>query len=118
MAKEDVRIAFLAATTMVMLLLFARLPIVNAKDHRPAAAAEVKIGNSTFMPETLNVVVGTTVTWTNQDNIPHRLVSTNGLFKSKVRDTNEQFAFTFDKPGTYSYYCSIHPQMTGKVGVQ
>jgi plastocyanin len=59
-----------------------------------------------------------TVTWTNKDDIPHTSVSTEGVFKSKVLDTDEKFSYTFTKAGTYPYYCTIHPKMTGKVVVQ
>ena len=81
---------------------------------------EVKIDNFSFGPVTLTVPVGTTVTWTNRDDIPHTVVSTDDLktFKSKVLDTDEKFSFTFSKAGTYPYFCSIHPKMTGKVIVQ
>jgi plastocyanin len=81
---------------------------------------EVKIDNFTFGPAALTVPVGTTVTWTNKDDIPHTVVSTDDpkAFKSKVLDTDEKFSFTFSKAGTYPYFCSIHPKMTGKVIVQ
>jgi len=79
---------------------------------------EVKIDNFSFGPGTLTVPVGTTVTWTNRDDIPHTVVSTDGAFKSKVLDTDEKFSFTFGKAGTFPYFCSIHPKMTGKVIVQ
>ena len=79
---------------------------------------EVKIDNFSFGPATLTVPVGTSVTWTNRDDIPHTVVSTEGTFKSKVLDTDEKFAYTFSKAGTYPYFCSIHPKMTGKVIVQ
>jgi plastocyanin len=84
----------------------------------PAATAEVKIDNFSFGPGTLTVPVGTAVTWTNRDDIPHTVVSTDGAFKSKVLDTDEKFSFTFSKAGSYPYFCSIHPKMTGKVVVQ
>jgi plastocyanin len=71
-----------------------------------------------FALGTLTVAVGTTVTWTNRDDIPHTVVSTNGVFKSKVRDTDEKFSYTFTKAGDYPYFCSIHPKMTGTVVVQ
>lgn len=85
-----------------------------------ASTAEVKIDNFSFGPTSLTVAVGTTVTWTNRDDIPHTVVSTDDpkAFKSKVLDTDEKFSFTFSKPGTYPYFCSIHPKMTGKVVVQ
>jgi len=82
------------------------------------AAIEVKIDNFKFGPESLTVPVGAIVTWTNRDDIPHTVVSTDGVFKSKVLDTDEKFSFTFTKAGTYDYFCSVHPKMTGKVIVQ
>ncbi len=91
---------------------------VTANDQPAGANAEVKIDNFVFGPQTITVRVGTTVTWTNKDDIPHTVVSTDGVFKSKVRDTDETFSYTFDKAGTYPYFCSVHPKMTGKVIVQ
>jgi plastocyanin len=91
--------------------------LANAQ-QTPAKAADVKIDNFSFGPAAVTVPVGTTITWTNHDDIPHTVVSTDGVFKSKVLDTDEKFTFTFDKPGSYAYFCSIHPKMTGKVIVQ
>src|SRR6202035_2416455 len=82
------------------------------------SSAEVKIDNFSFGPAALTVAAGTTVTWTNRDDIPHTVVSDDKAFKSKVLDTDEKFSFTFTKLGTYGYFCSIHPKMTGKVVVQ
>ena len=97
----------------------ASLPAAAAKPL-PAQTAEVKIDNFSFGPETLTIAVGTTVTWTNRDDIPHTVVATDAAktFKSKVLDTDEKFSFTFTKAGTYPYFCSVHPKMTGKVVVQ
>jgi plastocyanin len=81
-------------------------------------AALLKIDNFSFGPGDLKVAVGTTITWTNRDDIPHTVVSTDGVFKSKVMDTDEKFSYTFTKAGTYPYFCSIHPKMTGQVVVQ
>ena len=85
-----------------------------------AGTSEVKIDNFSFSPQALTVATGTTVTWTNRDDIPHTVVSTDDpkAFKSKVLDTDEKFSFTFSKPGSYAYFCSVHPKMTGKVTVQ
>jgi amicyanin len=83
-----------------------------------ASTAAVKIDNFSFGPAELTVPAGTTVTWTDRDDIPHTVVSTDKAFKSKVLDTDESFSFTFSKPGTYEYFCSIHPKMTGKIVVQ
>src|SRR5271163_150834 len=89
-----------------------------AEASAEAKAVEVKIDNFKFGPEALTVPVGTTVTWTNRDDIPHTVVSTDGAFKSKVLDTDDTFSFVFSKPGTYPYYCTIHPKMTGQIIVQ
>ena len=117
--RRCVCIAGLAAVVMVaMLLLLAGSPNVTANTQQASAPAEVKVDNFSFGPGTLTVAVGTTVTWTNRDDIPHTVVSTDGVFKSKVLDTDEKFSFTFNKPGAFPYFCSIHPKMTGKVVVQ
>ena len=79
---------------------------------------EVKIDNFSFGPQSIIVPAGTKVTWKNRDDIPHTVVSTEGVFKSRVLDTDETFSFTFDKPGSYPYFCSVHPKMTGTVVVQ
>jgi plastocyanin len=88
------------------------------RQQAQASTAEVKVDNFSFGPQTLNVAVGTTVTWINHDDIPHTVVSNDGVFKSKVLDTDDRFSFTFSKAGTYPYFCSIHPKMTAKVVVQ
>ena len=102
---------------MMVILLLGTSPSTVATDQPSAASADVKIDNFSFGPEELSVAVGTTVTWTNRDDIPHTVVSTDGVFKSKVRDTDEKFSYTFTKAGTYPYYCSVHPKMVGKVVV-
>lgn len=79
---------------------------------------QVKVDNFSFMPPDLKIPVGTKVTWTNRDDVPHTVVSTEGKFSSHALDTDEQFSFTFGEAGTYEYYCSIHPKMTAKVIVQ
>ena len=84
------------------------------------AAVEVNIDNFSFGTMTLTVAAGTTVTWVNKDDVPHTVVSTDKprLFASPPLDTDEKFSYTFAKPGTYAYFCSIHPKMTAKVVVQ
>jgi len=78
----------------------------------------VKIDNFTFGPKRITVTAGTTVVWTNRDDIPHTVVSDEKLFKSQALDTDDSFSFRFNKPGTYPYFCSLHPKMTGTVVVQ
>ncbi len=86
----------------------------EAKQH---VAGQVTIDNFNFNPSPVTVAAGARVTWVNQDDIPHTIVSTDKLFASPVLDTGEQFARQFKQAGEYSYYCSIHPKMTGKVVV-
>jgi plastocyanin len=93
--------------------------VASQSTTNASAAAEVKIDNFTFAPVTLTVTAGTTVKWTNRDDIPHTVVSEDkSTFKSKALDTDDSFSYTFTKPGTYTYFCSIHPKMTAKVVVQ
>jgi amicyanin len=79
---------------------------------------ELKIDNFTFAPQRLAVKAGTTVTWINDDDIPHTVASSTKLFKSNALDTNDKFSFTFTTPGTYEYFCSLHPHMTGAIVVE
>lgn len=75
----------------------------------------VHIANFTFAQAAITVKRGSTVTWVNDDDIPHTVVAVDKSFKSKVLDTGDRFTFTFAKPGQFAYFCSIHPHMTGKV---
>jgi plastocyanin len=121
MMRRGVCILGLAAVMMIAMVLLAGSPNFSANAQQPAATtAEAKIDNFSFAPATITVAVGATVTWTNRDDIPHTVVSTDDpkAFKSKVLDTDERFSFTFAKAGTFPYFCSIHPKMTGKVVVQ
>lgn len=115
----------LVRISLLSLLFFGGFAMVvpAAKISRAAAPAaatevEVKIDNFSFGPQLLTVAPGTKVTWKNRDDIPHTVVSTEGVFKSRVLDTDESFSFTFDKSGTYPYFCSVHPKMTGQVVVK
>src|SRR2546426_6244559 len=91
---------------------------VRAAAQAQGSSVEVKISNFVFGPQPVTISAGTIVTWINRDDIPHTVVSSDGAFKSKVLDTDDKFSFTFAKPGTYPYFCSIHPKMTAKVIVQ
>ena len=105
--------AVLASSAVMMLTVAA----VTSAAPAPAAAA-VRIENFTFRDPTVTVKPGTTVTWTNGDDIPHTVVSKDGMFKSKVLDTGDRFSFTFAKPGQFGYFCSLHPHMTGTIVVK
>ncbi len=82
------------------------------------AARAVTIDNFTFNPQRLTVTAGATVTWTNKDDIPHVVAAASALFRSKALDTDDSYSFTFTAPGTYPYFCSLHPHMTGTIVVE
>jgi plastocyanin len=115
MKKTLLRTAFLAGV-----LAFASLAPMLAPTAALAepAAVEVKIDNFTFTPQHLTVKPGTTVTWINEDDIPHTVAATDKGFKSKVLDTNDKFSFTFATAGSFEYFCSLHPHMTGTIVVE
>jgi plastocyanin len=98
-----------------------RMAMVAAMTSQISAArcAEslITIDNFTFAPAQMTIKVGTTVTWKNQDDIPHTVVSA-GKFKSKALDTDDSYSFTFTAPGDYTYFCSLHPHMTGTIKVE
>lgn len=79
--------------------------------------ATVQIDNFTFSPAELSIAAGTTVTWVNHDDIPHLVVDTNKAFRSQPLDTDDSFSFTFTTPGSFDYFCALHPRMTGKIVV-
>jgi plastocyanin len=89
-------------------------PVVAAGDM---GAMTVKIDNFAFAPEQLTVKAGTTVTWVNDDDIPHTVVASDKAFRSKALDTDDKFSFTFMTPGSYEYFCSLHPHMKAMVTV-
>jgi plastocyanin len=104
------RAALTAGTTLVMI----------AWAERAAPASEtltIGIENFTFAPAELTVAPGTSVIWTNHDDIPHTVTSTEGAFKSHALDTDDSFSFTFAKAGSYRYFCSLHPHMVGTIRV-
>ena len=105
-----------AATMLAGAIAAAAIPLPTVAAR--AADLEVKIDNFTFAPQRLTVKAGTTVTWINEDDIPHTIASSTKLFKSKALDTDDKFSFTFSTPGTYDYFCSLHPHMTGTILVE
>ena len=118
------RVILSVAAAALLVLSFG---LSKASHAKPAASEQgnssdkyqIKIDNFSFAPATLTVPVGTTVTWVNQDDVPHNIRSSEGnILKSPVMDTDQKFSYTFTKAGTYPYYCGIHPKMTGKVLVQ
>lgn len=80
--------------------------------------SRVTIKDFLFGPATVTVPTGTKVTWVNKDEEPHKVVSVDEIFKSTAIDTDGEFSFVFNKPGTYKYFCSVHPRMVGTVVVE
>jgi amicyanin len=100
------------------LALGAMTGLVFASVAAQAATVEVKIDNFVFNPQTITVKAGDTVTWVNHDDIPHTATSKTGVFRSKALDTDDKFSFTFTTPGTFAYFCALHPHMTGSIVVE
>lgn len=92
--------------------------VPSAQAPADASSKQIKIDNFSFTPQQLTITQGTTVVWANNDDVPHTVVGTHQEFRSKALDTSDQFSFTFAKPGTYEYFCSVHPMMTGKIIVK
>ena len=100
------------------LALLCLLAVAHQSNAAPPAAAQIEIKNFMFAPNAVTIKAGSTVTWSNKDDEPHTVVSDAGLFRSAAMDTDETFSFTFDKPGTYHFTCSIHPRMVGTITVE
>ena len=116
--SNTMRSALIAAglgTATAMMLAAVVLP---SWADNAAQGDAVSIDNFTFGPQTLTVKAGTTVTWTNMDDIPHAIAAVSKQFKSKTLDTDDAYSFTFTTPGSYEYFCSLHPHMTGTVVVE
>ncbi len=103
---------------LIIAMLAGTLSLAQSPASSPAPSTTVTIDNFTFSPMTIEVQRGATIKWINKDDIPHVVASTVGTFKSRAIDTDGSFVFTFTEPGTYEYYCSVHPKMTGKIVVK
>jgi|ERR1700736_995984 plastocyanin len=103
---------------IVLLVALAVLSTIRGKETA-TKSAEIIIDNFSFSPQTFTLPAGATVTWTNRDNEPHTVTSADNRFsKSPVLKPGQSFSNTFGATGTYSYFCSIHPRMTGKIIVK
>jgi amicyanin len=107
-----------AVNFRVLAALIALMALVVMNGNANAADAQVKIANFTFEPPVLTVKVGTTVTWVNDDDIPHLVSEKDGKFRSSALDTDATFSQTFKDAGTIEYFCVLHPHMTGKIVVE
>lgn len=106
-------IAFVVGLALMQFQAFAASP--NTKSEKPN---QIVIGDFEFAPATLTVPVGTTITWTNRDDEAHTVNSVTDVFKSSPMDTDDKFSFKFTAPGTYPYYCKLHPHMKGQIVVR
>ena len=122
MAPRLRRIGLTGAVIGLAALAAAAPPVLTSASEAVVAAAAspatVEIDNFAFAPATLTVNAGTTVTWKNEDDSPHRIGDQNGTFKSAALDTDETFSHTFATPGEYPYICTMHPYMVGKIIVR
>jgi plastocyanin len=122
MAPRLRRIGLTRAVVGSVALVAAALPVLTSAGEAVVAAAAssatVEIDNFAFAPATLTVNAGTTVTWKNEDDSPHRIGDQNGTLKSAALDTDETFSHTFATPGAYPYICTMHPYMVGKIIVR
>jgi amicyanin len=107
-----------AVNLRALAALIALMALLVMHGNANAADAQVKIANFTFEPPVLTVKVGTTVTWVNDDDIPHLVSEKDGKFRSSALDTGDKFSQTFSAAGTVEYFCAIHPHMTGKIVVE
>jgi plastocyanin len=117
--SNTVRGALLAAALGAATATILAAVVIPTAAENASPADAVSIDNFTFTPASLTVKAGTTVTWTNRDDIPHGIAASNNEFKkSKALDTDDNFSFTFTTPGTYKYFCYIHPHMVGTIVVE
>ena len=107
----------LLALAIPCILLAAAFTRAATDSKQSAKETRIEIKDFSFQPKLVTVPVGARVVWVNKDEEPHTIVSTDKTFLSKALDTDDTFAFTFDKPGTYEYFCSVHPRMTAKIVV-
>jgi plastocyanin len=92
--------------------------ITSTDREKIGAPAEIKIDNFSFNPKSMRLKAGSVVSWTNLDDVPHNVVSTDNKFSSPVLDTDQAFSFQFREPGSYRYFCKLHPMMTGTIVVE
>ena len=104
------RLLYLAILSMVALVVFA--PAASAQDDMT-----VSIQDFFFSPDQMTVAPGTTVTWVNDGQQPHTSTADDGTWDSGTLQPGDDYSFTFDQPGTYTYHCSIHPDMTATITV-
>jgi plastocyanin len=125
LANPCARRATLAAVVLAALLggagaMHAAEGKASEPPSRVAKVEETKvtIDNFTFSPAAVTVPVGATVTWTNDDDMVHTVTEAHRQFSSNELETGDTYTHTFTTPGTYTYYCALHPKMTATVIVK
>jgi plastocyanin len=117
MKKTILFASLIVAIPLAVAIMLVLHPTQVKGEESKAQNTEIRVDNFTFNPDTVTVPLNSAVTWVNKDDIPHVIASTDGMFKSKALDTDQQYSFTFTKAGTYQYFCAIHPKMVGKIVV-
>jgi plastocyanin len=112
------RLLPLALRLLVPIMATTAVHAEPAPVRAPAPAQIVHIHGFAFSPAVLTVTPGTTVTWINEDEDPHSVVATGHTFHSVALDTGDRYSFTFNTPGDFAYFCSLHPHMTGRIVVR
>jgi len=113
------KIALLCAISFLNVSIFALAGEMKDANSTSSKQNRIEIKDFAFNPQTLTVKSGETVTWINRDEEPHTVVSVGKKFKkSTALDTDQEFTITAGAPGTYTYFCSVHPKMTGTIVVE
>jgi plastocyanin len=111
--------ALLCGLAFLDLSLFALAGEMTNTDSAGGKQNRIEIKDFAFNPQTITVKSGEKITWVNKDEEPHTVVSVEKQFKkSTALDTDQEFTITAGAPGTYSYFCSVHPKMTGTIVVE
>ncbi len=109
----------MCAVSFLNLSIFALAGELKSADAKPGSKNQIEIKDFHFNPQTLTVKSGEKITWINRDEEPHTVVSVEKQFKkSTALDTDQEFTITAGVPGTYTYFCSVHPKMTGTIVVE
>jgi plastocyanin len=112
------KMALLCAISLLNLSVFALGGEMKDVDSTSSKQNRIEIKDFAFNPQTITVKAGEKVTWINRDEEPHTVVSVEKQFKkSTALDTDQEFTITAGAPGTYTYFCSVHPKMTGTIVV-
>jgi plastocyanin len=116
LTRRNKTVALLCAISCLNLSAFALAGDIKDVDSTSSKQNTIEIKDFAFNPQTITVKSGEKVTWTNRDEEPHTIVSVEKQFKkSSALDTDQTFTITAGAPGTYTYFCSVHPKMTGTI---